>query len=132
VSKFSLPSQERLKSTKSISQIFVSGSSLNKYPLLIKYHLLDSKSDDDQVDIRVAFTVSKRNFKRAVDRNLIKRRMREMHRHLINPIRELVQNKGKTLEMVWVYSGKELKDYSSILEAGTHLIKFLGSKRHLK
>lgn len=57
-------------------------------------------------------SVSKRNLKRAVDRNLIKRRMREALRLQISDSGAL--NPDSNLIMMMVYVGKELLEYSLI------------------
>lgn len=78
--KFGFPKAERLTGKKTIEELFKSGSSLFVHPFLLKY-----KITDEQVH-RVLISVPKKKFKRAVDRNLIKRRFREAYRlnkHLI-------------------------------------------------
>ena len=74
-SKFS--NKEKLKSKKLIDQLFTEGNSVSAHPLrlvFIKTHF------DDAVKLKVGVSVSKRNFKKAVDRNRIKRLLREVYR----------------------------------------------------
>jgi len=72
---FSFRKRDRLCSRKDIQELFEKGSSFYLYPFKV-YFLHPSGLAHDQVLI----SVSSRNFKRAVDRNLIKRRIRESYR----------------------------------------------------
>ncbi|MEN8765106.1 MAG: ribonuclease P protein component [Wenyingzhuangia sp.] len=74
--KFTLGKNQKLKSRKAISQLFTEGKSVKSFPIKMIY--LPTKHDDTQT--KVAFSVPKRNFKLAVDRNRIKRLLREVYR----------------------------------------------------
>lgn len=74
--KYTYGKKEKLKSRKLIGEIFESGSSFYSYPLRVFY----KKVEDLDSDIQLGVSVSKRNFKLAVDRNRIKRLMREAYR----------------------------------------------------
>ena len=68
---------EKLKSKKKIEQLFLEGSSVTAFPLRLMYLQTSFK---DGANIKISVSVSKRNFKKAVDRNRIKRLMREAYR----------------------------------------------------
>jgi len=72
---FSLKKHEILKSKKEIKELFDNGSSFFLYPFKV-YYLPNPESQNNQV----LFSVSKRNFRKAVERNLLRRRMREAYR----------------------------------------------------
>jgi len=72
----SFPKCERLSSKRIIKELFEKGSSLYFYPFRILYLPGEMPSSFP----RVLFTVPKRHFKKAVDRNLLKRRIREAYR----------------------------------------------------
>ena len=72
---FSLKKHEILRSKKSIKELFNNGSSFFLYPFKVHY-----LPDYDCQNNQVLFSVSKRNFKKAVDRNLLRRRIREAYR----------------------------------------------------
>ena len=74
--RLTLSKEEKLKSRKLIEKLFVEGDSLKEYPLRLKY----LRIRDENNSIKVAFSVPKRNFKLAVDRNRIKRLLRESYR----------------------------------------------------
>jgi ribonuclease P protein component len=75
--KFSFHKEERLKKEKHIQELFGKGSSFYLFPFKV---LLIEHPDSAYPFHQVLFSVSKRNFKRAVDRNLIRRHMREAYR----------------------------------------------------
>ncbi|MEN8138314.1 MAG: ribonuclease P protein component [Bacteroidota bacterium] len=77
IKKFTYGKEEKLKSRKVISEIFSSGNSFSSYPFRVFYKKMDLPTD---VVAQVGVSVSKRNFKHAVDRNRIKRLMREAYR----------------------------------------------------
>ena len=74
---FTYNKKEKLKSKKLIEQLFAEGQSVSAYPLKLIYLPIDF---DDSVLLKTGVTVSKRKFKNAVDRNRIKRLMREAYR----------------------------------------------------
>ena len=69
--------KEKLKSKKRIEQLFVEGNSVSVFPLRLVYM---STIFDENVQLKTGVSVSKRNFKNAVDRNRIKRLLRESYR----------------------------------------------------
>ena len=99
-----LPKKERLTSKKKIEELFKKGSSVYLYPFRLQF-LPGPLADGARPE--VLFSVSKRYFKRAVDRNTIRRRMREAYR---TSWAELLGNfpPGKVPAVVaWVYTAKE-------------------------
>lgn len=66
--------KEKLKGETLISQLFLEGKSVSAYPLRMVYL---KSTFNDGVKFKAGVSVSKRNFKRAVDRNRIKRLLRE-------------------------------------------------------
>ena len=105
--KATLNKIERLKSKKEIDILFSDGKSISKYPIRLVYTKLDFK---ENVKIRTGVSVSKRNFKKAVDRNHIKRLMRESYRKN----KYLVANTTHQFAFMFLYSGKEIPEYSLI------------------
>ncbi|MFC1225510.1 ribonuclease P protein component [Pedobacter sp. BG31] len=69
--------EERLCSRKYLDLLFKNGSSFLLYPFRISYLFVDVVTD---VQAQVVINVPKRRYKRAVDRNLLKRRIREAYR----------------------------------------------------
>ncbi|ALI99318.1 ribonuclease P protein component [Rufibacter tibetensis] len=81
---YRFPKEERLRSKKLIEQLFREGSSFNSYPLrFVALHV----PVPSELPVQVLVSVSKRNFKKAVDRNRLKRQMREayrLHKHVFS------------------------------------------------
>ena len=102
------PTIEKLKSKKLLDELFTSGKKLNEYPIKLVYKQLNF---EDEVLIKTGVSVPKRNFKRAVDRNRIKRLLREgyrLNKHIVH-----VDLKEKYVCM-FLYLGKEMPDFETI------------------
>ncbi|MES2410148.1 MAG: ribonuclease P protein component [Bacteroidota bacterium] len=74
---FSYPKTEKLKSKKIIDLLFTEGKSVSKYPLRLVYVKHDFEED---VHLKMGVSVSKKYFKKAVDRNYFKRVLRDSYR----------------------------------------------------
>lgn len=112
--EFKLPKEERLCSRKTLGELFISGESFLVYPL--KMVFIKSNSSED-IQNQAAFAVSKRNFKRAVKRNLIKRRMREAYRLNKHILYGDLAAKNLQISIMFIFVGKEILDYSIIEKA---------------
>jgi len=82
--------EEKLKHKKLITLLFKEGKSISKYPIQLVYFKFQHNGNRA---LKAGFTVSKRNFKRAVDRNLIKRHLREAYRLKKQTIYPLLNDK---------------------------------------
>jgi len=112
--EFTLKKEERLCSQKIIGELFTSGESFLAYPLKVVF----LKTDNSQTyPVQTAFTVSKRNFKHAVKRNLLKRLMREAYRLNKPAFQDELALKNLKLAMMFVYVGKDIVGYP-IIEKG--------------
>lgn len=106
--KFTFKKEERLSKEKIIQELFEKGSSFYLYPF--KVYFMKNPNPDSQVP-QVLISVSKKNFKRAVDRNSIKRRIREAYR--LN--KNLLPGQNK-LAIAYIYSIKEILPTAQIQE----------------
>ncbi len=98
------PKRERLTSKKKIEELFKKGSSVYLYPFRLQY-LPGPPAAGARPE--VLFSVSKRYFKRAVDRNTIRRRMREAYRTgRAELLGDLLAGKLPGV-VAWVYTAKE-------------------------
>jgi ribonuclease P protein component len=97
---FSFTKEERIHKRKDIQELFEKGSSFYVYPFKVFW------SPQKVVEnTQILVSVSNRNFKRAVDRNLLKRRMREAYR--------LNKSKlsGKPLQVAFVFTAKQIMPF---------------------
>ncbi len=112
--RFTLKKEERLCNQKIIGEMFTSGESFLVYPLKVVF----LKTEPPQsIPVQAAFTVSKRNFKRAVKRNLLKRRMREAFRLNKHSFHDGLVAKKLHISMMFVFVGKDLLEFSTIEKA---------------
>jgi len=101
----SLPKAYKLCSLKKIEELYARGSLLKVYPLRVLFLLEELPSEQTQaLPFQVLFSAPKRRFKRAHDRNYIKRLLREVLRKNKGPLeRQLqVQNKKLTFSLTFV------------------------------
>ncbi len=121
--KFSLKKSERLSRKKIIDKLFAEGETFFAYPL--KVVLLETGLPVDYA-AQAGFSVSKRNFKKAVQRNLLKRRMREAYRLNKQLLYEKTGN--KQLAVMFIFSGKEMENFESIEKGMIKALKKLSRK----
>lgn len=123
--EFTLHKEERLCSQKTIEQLFTSGDSFLAYPLKVVF--LRTKGDQPS-PVQAAFTVSKRNFKRAVKRNILKRRMREAYRLNKAILYGQIGQKERAVALMFVFIGKDIAEYAMIEKAMILAFKKLVAK----
>ena len=116
--QFTLGSQERLKSRKLIEQLFKGGKSLHVFPFRVYYLLLKEGPPGGKtaVNVQCGFGVSSRQFKKAVDRNRVKRVTREAWRLQKQALTERMQARPEHLALFLVYTGKDLPDFNAVKE----------------
>ena len=110
------PKAEKLKSAKTIESLFLEGKTYSKYP--IKVFFLAKENLETNL---AAFAVPKRSFKSAVDRNRIKRRLREAYR--LN--KTIIETNGKQFVLLFLFLGKVKPHYSELEKAMIKLLKKL-------
>src|SRR6187402_3413136 len=105
---FTYPKIEKLKSKNTINLLFSQGKSVSKYPLRLVY--VPENLPEGQ-KIKMGVSVSKRNFKKAVDRNYFKRVLRETYRlnkHI------LLDGTDRTYAFMFFYQTKDRLNYEDI------------------
>lgn len=119
---FSYSKKEKLKSKKVIEQLFSEGKSVTAYPLRLVFLKYDF---DDDIQFRTGVSVSKRNFKNAVDRNRIKRLLREAYR-LNKSIH--FNNILASYALMILYIGKDDTDFQSVNASMIELLDAFSKK----
>ena len=109
--QFTLGKTERLKSRKQIDHLFKAGKSFTVFPFKI-YYRLDSTSGDAELKFGVG--AGTRNFKKAADRNRIKRLTREAWRLQNTVLKQKLNTVSKKLNVFFIYTGKELPDFTLV------------------
>jgi ribonuclease P protein component len=105
--------RDKLKSSLEIEDIYRKNKFVVSYPLKC-YYSFSEKAENKNV-VRAAFAVPKKGFKLAVDRNTLKRRMREAYRLNYKKIFEsFLEQNDKQLGLFFIYVGKEMMDFEMI------------------
>lgn len=107
--KFNYPKSEKLKSKNTIDLLFSEGKSVAKYPLRLVF--VENLNSEEK--LQIGFSVSKRYFKKAVDRNHFKRLLREAYR--LNK-HSLLENLDKSYAMMVLYQTKDQLSFDEIQE----------------
>ncbi len=108
--KLGFPKQERLKSKRQIDAIFAAGQRFGVPPVRASFRFVPA----EEQPVRVGVTVSKRFFKRAVDRNRVKRLLREAYRLQKTEIMAAMEQCGQSLHLFLTYTENKLPDFSLI------------------
>lgn len=95
------PLKEHLKSKSIIERVYAEGSSATAFPLRAVF--LEPDSDMQEPTATILISVAKRRFRHAVDRNLMKRRIREAYRTSKHDFIEALQNNGKKMAVAIIY-----------------------------
>jgi ribonuclease P protein component len=105
VGTFSYNKFEKLKSRKQIELLFAQGKSISSFPVKVFYLPVEHTPEHP---VQVGVGVSARNFKKAVDRNTIKRRMREAYRLHKLPLHEYLMTEQKSVAVFILWIDKQL------------------------
>jgi len=127
--QFTLGKDERLKSRKQIEQLFDKGKSIAITPFRV-YFLINKMLNAQRSMFNVQFGVgvSAKNFKKAVDRNRIKRLTREAWRLQKNEISKKAKETQRQLNVFFIYTGRELPDFTTVKDKVAIALKKLADK----
>jgi len=120
------PKEQRLKSTILINRLFKEGNSLFKYPIKLMYFKLPEEFIGCQMQFGV--TVPKKMFKKATERNLLKRRQLEAYRKNKYDLFIKLNEHNIHLIVMAIYIGKKEEPYLLIEQTINKLIRELSKK----
>lgn len=118
--------EERLKSRKLINNLFDCGKIIHHYPFKVLYQV--TKNENNNFPAKIAISVSKKNFKRAVDRNYIKRKIKETYRQNKQSLYKELDKIDRKLYFFVIYTAKHDIDYLTLNSEMKLLIQKLNDK----
>ncbi len=95
------PLKEHLKSKSVIEQLYAKGASVTVFPLRAVF--IEQAQEEQEPVAAILINVAKKRFRHAVDRNLVKRRIREAYRTSKHPFVETLENNGKKMAVAMIY-----------------------------
>lgn len=108
---FSYQRKEKLKSRKLMDQLFAAGKSVSVFPVKAMFNEIDAALD---FRVKAGVGVSSRNFKKAVDRNRIKRLLREAYRLNKQPLLDFATANNKKIAVFFLFVDKILPDFETL------------------
>lgn len=116
--RYTFKKDEKLKSRKTIEQLFKAGKSFSNFPFRVLWQISDSPA----VPLQAGFAVSSKYFKNAVDRNRIKRLMREAYRLQKNDLQNQLNQQQRSIAVFFIYVGNGIPAYELIFEKTNHAL----------
>jgi ribonuclease P protein component len=122
----SLRKNDRLCGVRAVSELFARGKTMVIPPLKVIFLLMP---EDDLISpARVLVSVPGKQFRKAVDRNLIRRRIKESWRLNMLPLKEKMTASGRRIDLAIIWIDPEIGSYETtekcvrrIIERLTHL-----------
>ena len=110
--KYTFKKQEHLKSKKTIELLFKKGNVIDEFPVRVVW--IKTILHEKDTYSKVAFSVPKRLLKKAVDRNRIKRLLRESYRLNKHPLIYRLEKEGIQIALMIIYGSDYLTSFKTI------------------
>jgi ribonuclease P protein component len=130
---FAFPKKERLCGKKQIDELFSSGKKFNLPIFRIAWYWQEIIEPAEYHPLRILISVPKRKFRKAHDRNRLKRQIREAWRLSRNPLPEKIsglssENKMKALHIAFLYHSDAMAEWPKLMEAMMKAVSILSKK----
>ena len=116
--RYFLKKEDKLKSRKAIDLLFAKGKSFSNYPFRILW-----LNTENETGLKAGFSASSKNFKKATDRNKIKRLIKEAYRLQKNDLQFQLSAVNKGMNLFFIYTGKDVPAYDLIFEKTATVLK---------
>ncbi|MEA1897552.1 MAG: ribonuclease P protein component [Bacteroidota bacterium] len=117
----SFKKQERLTGKRNFEKLLAEGQRVHLFPFTVYWaHFTDQKPP-----VRIAFSIPKKKFKRAPDRNLLRRRVRESYRTNKHKLNDLLEDRNLQLHILLVYVSGEIVEFETINQKIVEVLNYL-------
>ena len=110
---FQFPKKQKLCCEKVIERLFANGKSISEKPFRAIWNF---EKNNDQVFVKSLIVVSKKRLKLAVDRNVLKRRIKEAYRLQKKQLECFLESTNQQLNLAIIYQEEEILDYKTLEE----------------
>lgn len=115
VGKHTFTKAERLCSQVVIDRLYAEGNRLFEFPFSVRWLCIDQSTHPTDTRCQVMMVVPKRKLHHAVDRNRMRRLMRECYRMEKDSLIDALQEKGMAVAVAIVYINHEKMDYGKVV-----------------
>jgi ribonuclease P protein component len=110
---FQFPKKQKLCGEKVIERLFANGKSISEKPFRAIWNF---EKNNDQVCVKSLIVVSKKRLKLAVERNVVKRRIKEAYRLQKKQLECFLEGTNQQLNLAIIYQEEEILDYKTLEE----------------
>ena len=110
---FKFPKKQKLCGEKVIERLFANGKSISEKPFRAIWNF---EKNNDQVFVKSLIVVSKKRLKLAVERNVVKRRIKEAYRLQKKKLECFLESTSQQLNLAIIYQEEEILDYKTLEE----------------
>ena len=110
---FKFPKKQKLCGEKVIERLFANGKSISEKPFRAIWNF---EKNNDQVFVKSLIVVSKKRLKLAVERNVVKRRIKEAYRLQKKQLEYFLESTNQQLNLAIIYQEEEILDYKTLEE----------------
>ncbi len=119
--KYTFKKQERLTGKKNFENLLATGRQIKIFPFIVYWTYIG----DQDYPVRIAVTIPKKKFKKAVDRNLLKRKFRESYRINKHILYNSLIESNKKIHVLVVYISDKIVDLEGINNKSLKMLEIL-------